>query len=103
MFYMDWSQFYSSMIYRSVKKFSQIAVNRKMKMSKSAAPKHLRLHDFIVKRKDKARTHPPVNLKVGKSVSISHQMWNSASIVNWLLKQDQDLLEKSYQELPTHK
>ncbi|XP_064634340.1 transcription factor SPT20 homolog isoform X1 [Lineus longissimus] len=62
---------------RSAKKFSQIAVNRKMKMLRSAAPKHLRLHDFILKRKDKARTHPPVNLKVGKTCV---DMWRQRNV-----------------------
>ena len=54
---------------RCVKKFSQAAVNRKRKMSHCSAPKHLKLHDFITKKRDKLITNPPVNLKVGKSVS----------------------------------
>jgi hypothetical protein len=55
---------------RSVKKYSQTAVNKKRKLALSAAPKHLKLHDFLSKRKDKSKTAPQVNLKVGKTVSV---------------------------------
>ena len=52
---------------RSAKQFNQAALNRKRKLASAAAPKELRLHDFIHKKKPKST--PPVNLRVGKAVS----------------------------------
>lgn len=49
---------------RSAKRFNQAALNRKRKLASAAAPKELKLHDFIHKKKPKS--NPPVNLKVGK-------------------------------------
>ncbi|XP_078326407.1 transcription factor SPT20 homolog isoform X5 [Crassostrea virginica] len=50
---------------RSAKQFNQAALNRKRKLASAAAPKELRLHDFIHKKKPKST--PPVNLRVGKA------------------------------------
>ncbi len=44
-------------------------MNKRRKLSMCAAPSHLRLHDFILKKRDRQRSAPPVNLKVSKSVS----------------------------------
>ncbi|XP_061165459.1 transcription factor SPT20 homolog isoform X2 [Saccostrea echinata] len=52
------------MIKRSAKRYNQAALNRKRKFASAAAPKELKLHDFIHKKK--MRSNPPVNLKVGK-------------------------------------
>ncbi|XP_074650481.1 uncharacterized protein LOC141905506 isoform X2 [Tubulanus polymorphus] len=68
---------------RSVKKYSQMAVNRKRKMSKSCAPKHLRLHDFITKKKDKVKSHLPVDLKVGKSNKRDHGRCRQMTVDMW--------------------
>ena len=51
-----------------MKKFTQAAVNRKRKFAQSAAPAELKLHDFILKKKDK-KGASAVNLKLGKTVS----------------------------------
>lgn len=56
-------------MYRSVKKYSQAAVNRKRKFAQGPAPKELQLYDFLHRKKDKPRPQLPVNLKVGKAVS----------------------------------
>lgn len=53
------------MIKRSVKKFTQAAINRKRKFEQAEAPKELRLYDFVHKKR--VRSHPHVNLKVGKA------------------------------------
>ncbi|XP_052076492.1 transcription factor SPT20 homolog isoform X2 [Mytilus californianus] len=49
------------MIKRSVKKFTQAAINRKRKFEQAEAPKELRLYDFVHKKR--VRSHPHVNLK----------------------------------------
>ena len=49
---------------RSVKKFTQASVNRKRKFAQCPAPRHLKLHDFIEKHKEKSKMAPPVNQKV---------------------------------------
>ncbi|XP_013392262.1 transcription factor SPT20 homolog [Lingula anatina] len=56
---------------RAVKKFSQTAVNRKRKFAQCPAPSSLKLYDFLHKKKDKLRSNPPVNLKVGKPEKIT--------------------------------
>ena len=43
-------------------------MNRKRKFAQSAAPAELKLHDFILKKKDK-KGASAVNLKLGKTVS----------------------------------
>lgn len=53
------------MIKRSVKKYSQAAINRKRKFEQAQAPRELRLHDFVHKKR--VRSMPTVNLKVGKA------------------------------------
>ncbi|XP_071125365.1 transcription factor SPT20 homolog isoform X1 [Mytilus edulis] len=53
------------MIKRSVKKFTQASINRKRKFEQAEAPKELRLYDFVHKKR--VRSHPHVNLKVGKA------------------------------------
>ncbi|KAL3880036.1 hypothetical protein ACJMK2_032308 [Sinanodonta woodiana] len=55
----------TTLLTRSVKKFTQAAVNRKRKFAQCAAPKELRLFDFISKKKDR-KSVPPINLKLGK-------------------------------------
>ncbi len=45
-----------------------------------AAPSHLRLHDFILKKRDRQRSAPPVNLKVSKSVS-NIVLWYDTKLV----------------------
>lgn len=57
--------FDTPMIKRSVKKFTQAAINRKRKFEQAEAPKELRLYDFVHKKR--VRSHPHVNLKVGKA------------------------------------
>ena len=59
-------RFQNFMFFRSVKKYSQAAINRKRKFEQVQAPKELRLHDFIHKKR--VRSLPTVNLKVGKAV-----------------------------------
>ncbi|XP_056012518.1 transcription factor SPT20 homolog isoform X2 [Ostrea edulis] len=52
------------MLKRSARRYNQAALNRKRKLASAAAPKELKLHDFIHKKKPKS--NPPVNLRVGK-------------------------------------
>ena len=54
---------------RHVKKFSQVSVNKRRKLAECPAPSNLRLHDFVMKKRDRGRQSPLVNLKVAKSVS----------------------------------
>lgn len=54
-----------------MKKYSQAAINRKRKFAQAAAPKELGLIDYLHKRKP--RSNPPVNLKIGKSVSFVNE------------------------------
>lgn len=56
--------------FRSVKKFTQASINRKRKFEQAEAPKELRLYDFVHKKR--VRSHPHVNLKVGKAVCSLH-------------------------------
>jgi len=58
------------LLYRAVNKYSQTAMNKKQKLAQSLAPKHLKLHNFLNKRRDKLKSTSTVNLKVGKSVSV---------------------------------
>ncbi|OWF44222.1 transcription factor SPT20 homolog [Mizuhopecten yessoensis] len=61
----DKKKFNTPLLKRSVKKYTQAAINRKRKFAQAAAPKELRLLDFLQKKK--SRTHTPnVNLKIGK-------------------------------------
>ena len=60
---------FPNVVNRSVKKSSQAALNKKSKMSHAPAPPHLKLHDFVTKKRDKVKGAPAVNLRVGKSVS----------------------------------
>ena len=61
---------------RCAKKCSQVALNRRRKMAMCAAPKHLKLYDFVTHRKNKIKHIPPVNLKLGqKPVSNFFLMW----------------------------
>ncbi|GFS12113.1 transcription factor SPT20 homolog [Elysia marginata] len=48
---------------RSVKKHTQAALNRKRKLAQSSAPKSMRLHDFLARRREKAKssTAPGIN------------------------------------------
>ena len=48
-------------------------MNRKRKFAQSAAPAELKLHDFILKKKDK-RMSAAVNLKLGKTVNIIYSL-----------------------------
>ncbi|KAK3099204.1 hypothetical protein FSP39_000975 [Pinctada imbricata] len=63
------------LIKRAVKKYSQAAVNRKRKFAHSAAPKELKLYDFIHKKKTRATQ--PYCLKVGKP---HIDMWKQRSV-----------------------
>jgi hypothetical protein len=58
-----------------IKKYSQAAINRKRKFEQAQAPRELRLHDFVHKKR--VRSMPTVNLKVGKAVCSLH-----ANIIN---------------------
>lgn len=63
------------MIKRSMKKYSQTAINRKRKFEQAQAPKELRLYDFVHKKR--VRSLPTVNLKVGKP---HVDMWKQKSV-----------------------
>ncbi|XP_064608433.1 transcription factor SPT20 homolog isoform X1 [Liolophura sinensis] len=70
-------KFNTPLLKRSVKKYSQAAVNRKRKFAQGPAPKELQLYDFLHRKKDKPRPQLPVNLKVGKA---SVDMWKQRSV-----------------------
>ncbi|ELT94045.1 hypothetical protein CAPTEDRAFT_173432 [Capitella teleta] len=81
------SRFNTHSLRRAVKKYSQVSINRKRRMLMSRAPKHLFLHDFIQRRKNKADSSlPPVNLKVSKTDSVndpatqSVDMWQQREV-----------------------
>lgn len=72
----DKKKFNTPLLKRSVKKYTQAAVNRKRKFAQAPAPKELRLLDFLQKKK--SRTHTPnVNLKIGKP---SVDMWQQRPV-----------------------
>ncbi|KAK2153312.1 hypothetical protein LSH36_301g03046 [Paralvinella palmiformis] len=62
---------------RAVNKYSQTAMNKKQKLAQSLAPKHLKLHNFLNKRRDKLKSTSTVNLKVGKSCV---DMWRQRDV-----------------------
>ncbi|KAI0216259.1 hypothetical protein LSAT2_031703 [Lamellibrachia satsuma] len=62
---------------RSVRKCSQAAVSRRRKMAQCPAPAHLRLHDFVCRKKEKLKPVPHVNLKVGKTCV---DMWRQRDV-----------------------
>ncbi|XP_055958940.1 transcription factor SPT20 homolog isoform X1 [Patella vulgata] len=66
---------------RSVKKYTQAAVNRKRKLAQAPAPKELKLFDFITRKKEKNRNNLPVkqNLKMAKSCV---DVWKQKNPVN---------------------
>jgi len=58
-------------LFRCARRCSQAAVNRRRKLSLCAAPKHLRLYDFIKQRNSRPPTSSSgVNLRLG-TVSVS--------------------------------
>ncbi|KAK3738279.1 hypothetical protein RRG08_039688 [Elysia crispata] len=48
---------------RSIKKHTQAALNRKRKLSQATAPKNMRLHDFLARKRERAKssTAPGIN------------------------------------------
>lgn len=65
----------TQLLKKSVKKFTQAALNRKRKMAQGPAPKELKLYDFLHKKR--TRVNPPVNLKLGKP---SVDMWKQKPV-----------------------
>lgn len=63
------------LIKKNLKKYSQVAVNRRRKLNQFPAPANLKLHDFIKKRNAKLKlkkaTKPPVDTWIVGSVQLS--------------------------------
>ena len=59
---------------RHMKRFTQASVNKRRKLAENAAPRNLKLHDFVMKKRERAQTAPVVNLKVAKAVSTFHSV-----------------------------
>ena len=69
---------------RSVKNCSQAAVSRRRRMAQCPAPSHLRLHDFVCRKKEKLKPVPHVNLKVSKTVSWFFKVSETVRSHSWL-------------------
>ncbi|XP_041358988.1 transcription factor SPT20 homolog [Gigantopelta aegis] len=63
----DQKQLNNPILKRSVRKYSQAAINKKRKLAQAPAPKELKLFDFLHRKRDRSRGTPPINLKVAKS------------------------------------
>lgn len=70
-------KFNTPSLQRYAKRHSQASINRRRKMSLCAAPKHMKLHDFVLTRKNKLINNTPVNLKIGKPLV---DMWMTPDV-----------------------
>ena len=81
---------------RHVKKFSQVSVNKRRKLAECPAPSNLRLHDFVMKKRDRGRQSPLVNFKVAKSVSqFSILHFNFLKVIKVIVSTKQLRLEQN--------
>ena len=79
-----------------MKKFSQVSVNKRRKLAECPAPSNLRLHDFVMKKRDRGRQSPLVNLKVAKSVSqFSIPHFNYLKVIKVIVSTKQLRLEQN--------
>lgn len=71
------NKFNTVQMYKTVKKYSQAAINRKRKFEHCAAPRGLKLHDFVSKRKDPSRNQTTVGFRLNKQ---HVEAWKETSI-----------------------
>ena len=80
---------------RSVKKHTQAALNRKRKLAQTTAPKSMRLHDFLARKREKTKSSSAPGINKARMVTLPLTFISSISINKYIYVFEKNNFETS--------